>query len=143
MAVAYLNTPKEIVYDTEGTQSGLTTLHAVLYRPDGTLVGPSDPVVGTDANGQIPLTEIGTTGVYKGTFTPNVQGTWVVVVSDPNANPIIDNKAGTVEVLQFSQQDLAGTAYNPTTDSQQAIRAAVDSVAAAVNAPTARGRVLV
>jgi len=143
MAVGYVGVPKDIIYDTEGTQSNLQTLHAVLYRPDGTQVGPNDAVVGTDANGQIPMTEIGTTGVYKGTFTPNVVGTWVVVVSDPNANPVIDNKAGTIVVLQYSQQDLAGAAYNPATDSQHAIRAAIDGVAATVNAPSARGRVIV
>jgi len=143
MAVGYLNTAKEIIYDTEGDQTGLTAIHAILYRPDGTQVGPNDAVVGTDANGQIPMTEIGTTGIYKGTFTPNAVGTWVVVVSDPTATPPITNKAGTVEVLQYAQQDLAGTPYNPTTDSQHAIRAAVDNVAAAVNAPISRGRVLV
>jgi len=89
------------------------------------------------------MTEVGNTGIYKGAFTPTQVGTYVVVVSSVSSSPAIADKAGIVEVVNYNETDLAGAGFISATDSQEAIRNAIDTVAAAVNSPTSRGSVMV
>jgi len=127
-----INTPYEIVYDTDGTQTGLVDLRVDYYDP----ANVHDPLVNF-----VVLTEIGTTGIYKGAFTPTILGEWTLVAGSVASNPPIANKAGRIECVNYDETDMAGTTYNPVTDSQEAIRAAVDGVAASI-AASSRGGLL-
>jgi len=130
----YINTPVDLVYDTEGTQSGLTDLRFDIYDPTGAHNPLVDFVTGT---------EVGATGVYKATFTPTLEGSYIVIASSALSNPIIKDKAGVVEVKKHAQADVLGAGFLPTTDSLEQISNAVAAVAANQNAPSARGRVIV
>jgi len=129
MREGYINVPFEVVYDTEGTQVGLTDLTVSVY----------DPANNNNPANDFILTEIGTTGVYKGTFTPTVVGVHTIIVNSAASNPIIQDKASTVNVNQFGQSDLSGAGFISSTDSQEAISNKLDSVLAGINAPSARG----
>lgn len=131
--VGYQNKPVDLVYDTEGTQSGLTDLRFDIYDP----TGAHDPLVNF-----VTATEIGATGVYKATFTPTMAGTYVVLASSALSNPAIVDKAGTVEVRLHDETAIAGAGFVTATDSLEAISNAIAGVAAAQGAPAARGRVI-
>lgn len=60
-----------IVYQAPGAQSGLTGVVAEIILPSGA----KDLVNFPDVS----LTEVLTTGTYKGSFTPDVTGEWVVI----------------------------------------------------------------
>jgi len=117
----------QLVYDTDGTQSGLTDLEFAVYKPDGTV----------DAGGPYAATELGTTGVYRAAYTPTNVGDHVAVASSATSSPAIANKAGTFRVEEFSPADLAGATYDPATDSQESLRDALTALGA-----TANGRVI-
>jgi len=126
----YVGKPFEIVYDTDGTQSGLTDLTAIWYDNTGVHNPVTDFVV---------LSEIGTSGIYKGTFTPTAEGTWILSASSASSNPAIANKAMNLKVKKYSEDETAGFGFVANTDSLAAISAKVDSVLAAQGAPSARG----
>jgi len=127
-----INTPYEIVYDTDGTQSGLVDLRVDYYNP----ANVHDPLVDF-----VTLTEVGTTGVYKGSFTPILTGQWTLIASSATSNPPITNKAGRIECVLYDETDLTGVGFSATTDSNTAIRNAVDGISATI-AATARGGLL-
>jgi len=127
-----INKQFEVVYDTEGTQSGLVDLTISVYDPAGNNVPANDFV----------LTEVGTTGVYEGFFTPTAVGMHVLIANSISSSPLISDKAMAVEVLQYSQQDLAGAGFVTGTDSQEQLSLKLDQVLAAQNAPSARGRLI-
>jgi len=130
----YLNVPVDLVYDTEGTQSGLTDLRFDLYDP----TGAHDPLVDF-----VIASEVGATGVYKASFTPTVEGSYIVIASSSASSPSIQDKAGVVEVKKHSQSDVVGAGFVPATDSLESLSNAISAVAANQNAPSARGRVIV
>jgi len=132
--VGFQNAPVELVYDTEGTQSGLTDLRFDIYNP----LGAHDPLVDFVIG-----TEVGATGVYKAPFTPTLAGTYIVIASSALSNPLIKDKAGTVDVRVHDEAAIAGAGFLTSTDSLEAISNAVAGVAAAQGAPSARGRVIV
>lgn len=124
---AYLNEVYQLVYDTDGTQTGLTDLEFVVYLPNGTL----------DTAGPFAATELGSTGVYRAAYTPANAGDHVAVASSATSSPAITNKAGTFRVEEFSSSDIAGASFDPATDSLEATRDALTSLGA-----TAQGRVI-
>lgn len=128
--VAYANEAFTITYDTEGTQTGLTDLRVDYYDP----LDAHDP-----ATDFVMLTEVGSTGVYKGSFTPTAVGNWTLIASSAVSNPPISDKAMSLDVLNHSEIDLAGAGFVSGTDSLEAISNAVAVVAASINAPSARG----
>jgi len=127
-----INTPYEIVYDTDGTQTGLVDMRVDYYDPTNT----HDPLVDF-----VTLTEVGVTGVYKGAFTPTVVGEWTLIAGSAASNPPIANKAGRIECVLYDETDLTGVGFNTTTDSNTAIRNAVDGISATI-AATSRGGLL-
>jgi len=129
----YQNKPVDLVYDTEGTQSGLTDLRFDIYDPNGV----HDPLLDF-----VIATEVGNTGVYKATFTPALTGTYVVIASSALSSPAIADKGGTVTVYAHDETATAGAGFVSATDSLEAISNAIAGVAAAQGAPTARGRVI-
>jgi len=126
---AVINKIFEVVYDTEGTQSGLVDLTISAYDPAGNNVPASDFV----------LTEVGTTGVYTGVWTPTVTGVHVLIANSAASNPVIADKALAVTVLSYAQADILGVGFVSATDSNEALSLKLDSVLSAQNAPAARG----
>jgi len=127
---AYVGKSFEIVYDTDGTQSGLTDLTVIWYDNLGAHNPATDFVV---------LSEIGTSGIYKGLFTPTAEGTWVLVAGSVTSNPIIEDKALNLKVKKYDEDDTAGFGFVSNTDSLSAISSKVDAVLSAQGAPSARG----
>ena len=98
------------------------------------------------------LSEIGSTGIYEG-LIPSLDvdqlGTWTLVVNSASASPAIVNKGGRLDVvaavvsgdataanqtaIQTSITDAQGAAFNPTTDSLEAIS---NQLAAIANSST-------
>ncbi len=65
-----INEAIEVVYQAPNKQSGLSGVVAEIYLPDGE----------KDSNfPDVALAEMASSGVYKGEFTPNVQGEWKAV----------------------------------------------------------------
>jgi len=126
---AVINDVFEVVYDTEGTQSGLVDLTISAYDPTGTNVPANDFV----------LTEVGTTGVYTAPWTPTVTGVHVLIANSAASNPAIADKAMAIDVLSYAQADIVGAGFVSSTDSNEALSNKLDSVLAAQNAPSARG----
>lgn len=164
--VGYIGSATEVVYDTEGTQSGLTDLTAKIFNPSNTSGTPDFSVV---------LTEIGATGIYRGSFTPTLAGSHVVCVGSVLSSPVIDDKGGRIFVAANSEADviaavssaetnlntaistaetniitntdneiaaIAGAGFNSATDSLEGIRNEIDSISTVVGTPGARGKVL-
>lgn len=104
----YKDKVMKVAYDTQGTQTGLTDLLATVYNPANTEITGSP----------FTMTEIGTTGVYNASFTPDTVWEYTVLVSSALSSPAISNKAGTLQVLE----DIMGATYNAATDSLEAIR---------------------
>ncbi len=151
----YVGELVDVAYDTEGTQSGLTDVVATIFV-QGNISGTPDFT--------ITLNEIGSTGVYRNTFTPTVSGTHIVIVNSLTSNPSIADKAGAYVIEDNSNKDvfdrivLAETNINANTDAElaiikgpgflsgtdslEALSNAIAGVASAVGAPTSRGRVL-
>jgi len=127
-----INTVYEIVYDTDGTQTGLVDLRVDYYDP----ANAHDPLVDF-----VVLSEVGATGVYKGTVTPSALGEWTLIAGSASSNPPIANKAGRIECVRYDETDMAGATFDPLTDSNESIRNAVDGVAATI-AATSRGGLL-
>lgn len=125
---AYVGEVFQLVYDTEGTQAGLTDLEFAVYLPSGVL----------DAGGPFTATELGATGVYRAAYTPAAAGDHVAVASSALSSPVIADKAGTFRAEANSSADLGGATFDPTTDSQEAIRNALTSLGAV----GANGRVI-
>ena len=124
---AYVGEVFQLVYDTDGTQAGLTDMEFAVYLPDGTL----------DANGPFAATELGSTGVYRAAFTPALAGDHVAVASSATSSPAIANKAGSFRVEAHSPADIGGAGFDSATDSMEAIRDGLTSLGA-----TAQGRVI-
>jgi len=122
MAIGYINTPKDIIFDTAGTQVGITDLYFAYYDPAGNNT-PSTDVL---------MKEVGTTGLYQGQFIPTSLGLWVVVISSVSAH--ISNKSGVVDV-QNTPVDLAGINYNSSTSSNTAISNAITNLTNLVSTP--------
>ncbi len=125
---AYADEVYQLVYDTEGTQTGLTDLEFVVYLPNGAV----------DAGGPFAATELGSTGVYRAAYTPTVVGDHVAVASSAASSPAIADKAGTFRVEAHSPADIGGPGYDPATDSLEGLRDALTSMGAA----SANGRVI-
>jgi len=130
-----VNTVYNIKYDTAATQSGLSDLRCDFYNPDQ-INFAHDPLVDFAI-----LVELGTTGIYEGSFTPTTTGSWTLVVGSATANPPISGKTGRLEVESYIDSDRDGVTFDPTTDSQEAIRDAVDGVSANI-ASISRGGLL-
>jgi len=126
---AVINDIFEVVFDSEGTQTGLLDLTISAYDPAATNIPANDFV----------LTEIGTTGVYTGNWTPTVTGVHVLIANSVASNPPIADKAMAVNVLAYAQADIVGIGFVSATDSNEALSNKLDSVLAAQNAPSARG----
>jgi len=131
--IGYQNKPVDLVYDTEGTQSGLTDLRFDVFDP----AGNNDPLVDF-----VVATEVGNSGVYKATFTPASTGTYIVLASSATSSPVIDNKAGTVTVLAHDEGAIAGAGFVSATDSLEAMSNQLVNIANSQGAPSARGRVI-
>jgi len=130
---AFQNKSADLVYDTEGTQSGVTDLRFDIYDP----AGAHDPLVDF-----VTATEVGNSGVYKASFTPTLVGTYVVLASSALSSPLIDNKAGTVTVRAHDENAIAGAGFVSATDSLEAMSNQLVTIAASQGAPSARGRVI-
>jgi len=61
----------ELGYQAPNAESGLSGVIAEIYLPDGQKDSNFPDVI---------LVEVGTTGTYRGAFTPNTQGTWQVIM---------------------------------------------------------------
>lgn len=61
----------ELGYQAPNAESGLSGVIAEIYLPDGQKDSNFPDVI---------LVEVGTTGTYRGAFTPNEQGTWQVIM---------------------------------------------------------------
>ena len=62
----------EIVYQAAGATSGLSDVVATIYDETHSLDGVNFP--------DVTLTELGSTGRYYGSFTPDAEGWWTVIV---------------------------------------------------------------
>lgn len=128
MAKGFVGEVSRLTYDTDGTQTGLTDLEFDVYLPNGT----------ADAGNPFAASEIASTGVYAANYTPTVKGDHILIASSATSSPVIANKAGMLQVEEHSSADLAGATFDPSTDSQEAIRDALTTLGAA----SANGRVL-
>lgn len=96
----------QVRYQAPGGQSGLTTVQMNVYKPDDTLDAPQSVV----------LTEIGSTGRYKGSF----------IADEPNWSVHIADGAGGKAVRLF---DKAMWDSHGVADAVDTLVAAVDIVA--------------
>jgi len=86
--IAKVNSPVEITYKAKGDTSGLTDVTMVIYDEGHTLDGVNFP--------DVIMTELGSTGVYYGSFTPDAVGVWTVVIdSVTKSAPLTQNVAVT------------------------------------------------
>jgi hypothetical protein len=67
-----VNKQIEVTYQAAGAQSGLTDVTMVIYDETHSLDGVNFP--------DVTMTEIGSTGRYYGTFTPDAEGEWNVLI---------------------------------------------------------------
>ncbi|KKN32574.1 hypothetical protein LCGC14_0812540 [marine sediment metagenome] len=63
----------KVTYQTDGAKSGLVDVTIEIFDE----TGAKDPVDFPD----IVMTEILTSGRYEGTFTPDAQGEWIIMIS--------------------------------------------------------------
>ena len=75
-----INEPIEIVYQAPNRESGLSGGTAVVAE----IFLPNDTKDSTFPD--LELVEIGTSGVYKGLFTPDQEGEWKVVIHKSNGD---------------------------------------------------------
>lgn len=73
-----MNEEIKIKYQPSGRQTGLTVTVDVYSAIDQLIAGQSGSMM-----------EIGTTGVYKKTFTPNTEGEWHVHITDNVGGKVI------------------------------------------------------
>lgn len=110
----YVGESTIVAYDTEGTQSGLTDLIAEIFAP-GNVSGTPDFT--------ITLAEVGSTGVYKSTFTPALAGAHIVIVNSASSSPVIADKAGSYVIEDNSNKDV----LDAVTASQTAVTNAIST----------------
>lgn len=67
-----VNKAIEITYQAAGAQSGLSDVTMVIYDETHTLDGVNFP--------DVTMTEIGSTGRYYGSFTPDAEGEWTIMI---------------------------------------------------------------
>lgn len=72
-----LGEPVPIVYQAPNAESGLANITAEIVLPNGTKDSNFPDVV---------LTEVLNTGSYKGSFTPDQQGEWIVIIHKADGN---------------------------------------------------------
>lgn len=72
-----INTLIEVTYQANGSQSGLTDVTMVIYDETHSLDGTNFP--------DVVMTEIGSTGRYYGSFTPDAEGKWNVLINSATA----------------------------------------------------------
>lgn len=65
----------EIVYQAPNAESGLNNIVAEIYLPPDNVKDSNFP--------DETLTEIDNTGEYVGTFTPDIEGEWKVIIHKP------------------------------------------------------------
>jgi hypothetical protein len=68
-----VNTVREITYQAAGSTTGLTDVTMEIYDETGAKDGVNFP--------DVTMAEIGTTGRYKGSFTPDAEGKWRVMIN--------------------------------------------------------------
>lgn len=63
----------QVVYQAPNSETGIVDVTMVIYDETGALDGVNFP--------DVTMTEVGTTGKYRGTFTPDAQGEWETHIS--------------------------------------------------------------
>jgi len=96
--IAEVGKTVDITYHAAKHATGLTDVKAKIYDETRAL----DPVNFPD----VTLTEIGATGIYYGSFTPDVVGTWTVTV-DSATKPGPDEF--TIQVGNYDLDSLGST----------------------------------
>ena len=145
-----------IGYDTKGTQAGLTDVVTDIFLPNNNTATPDL---------QVTLTEVGATGIYRGTYTPTIAGVYRQVTNSVSSNPTIENVASSHYIgakdpadietdltalinaaetninnnIDAEAADIKGAGFGTATHSLVAIKNAVDAIAANVGAPQAMG----
>ena len=68
-----LNEAVNIVYQAPNSETGLTDVTMSIYDETGVLDGVNFP--------DVVMTEVGTTGKYRGTITPDAEGDWEIHIA--------------------------------------------------------------
>lgn len=100
----------------ESATTGLTDIEINITDPAGTVVVPDTAT-----------TEIGTSKVYSATYTPTLEGTYVLKIISPT-DTTINNRRTTLQVKPVSKFDLAGTGYDSATDSLKILSDKIDII---------------
>ena len=112
-----------VVYQAPSSVSGLLDVTMVIYDETGALDGVDFP--------DVIMTEVGTTGKYRGSFTPDTPGEWEVHIA---------HTSGTLgkSIKQFSvggfNLDAVGTLVTSNEAAIVAVDAVVDSILLEVTA---------
>ena len=103
MQKAKVNEAIDVIYQPAKAISGITDATMQIYDETGAL----DPVNFAD----VTMTEIGVTGRYRGTFTPDVTGDWVVMMHyGADKNPAVEQ----YRVTDYDVDDAVEAAGDPT-----------------------------
>jgi hypothetical protein len=73
--IAKIGESVDITYQATKQTSGLTDVTMVIYDETRALDGVNFP--------DVTMTEIGSTGIYYGSFTPDAVGVWTVIANSP------------------------------------------------------------
>ena len=86
-----LNEPIDVVYQASGAHTAITVTMSV-YDEVGVL----------DAGQSGAMVEIGATGRYKKSFTPDAEGLWIVQVGDTNGGKAVKSfSVGTTNIAEI------------------------------------------
>ncbi len=96
--IAEVGKSVDITYHAAKHATGLTDVKAKIYDETRALDAVNFP--------DVTLTEIGVTGIYYGSFTPDVAGIWTVIV-DSVSKPGPDEF--TIQVGNYDLDSLGGT----------------------------------
>lgn len=100
----------------ESGTTGLTDVEVIVNKPDGSLVAAN-----------VALAEVGGSKVYKGTFTPLVEGTYIFTIDSPT-DAQIDGKKSYLVSKPVSKSDIGGSGYDSSTDSLKILSDKIDII---------------
>lgn len=91
----------EVTYQAAGAASGLTDIKMEIYDETGVKDIPNFP--------DVMMTEIGSTGRYKGSFTPDQKGKWRVMI---NSNSKKGKVVRDYDVVDYNIDSIGGALTN-------------------------------